>query len=101
MADIKQASVDIKRRCEEVCAQSSIAQRAWDGGYTQGLSERDVHRMIIVAALEALSATQKQLDEAIAIAPPDAIYAKDEKGRRVLVRYIGPTIEELRAARGK
>ncbi|MGO8788593.1 MAG: single-stranded DNA-binding protein [Terriglobia bacterium] len=55
----------------------------------------------IVAALEALSATQKQLAEAIAIAPPDAIYAKDEKGRRVLVRYIGPTIEELRAARGK
>ena len=60
---------------------SAIAHRAWDVAYAQSLSERDSHRMIIVAALEALDATQKALEQAIMEAPPDAFWVRDEHGR--------------------
>ena len=36
------------------------------------------------------------LEEALKTTPPDAIFVRDENGERKLMRYIGPTIEELR-----
>ena len=96
MNEKRNASKDIEERYKEVCKDSAIAHRAWDVAYAQSLSERDSHRMIIVAALEALDATQKALEQAIMEAPPDAFWVRDENGERCIMRYVGPTLDEIR-----
>ena len=71
---------------------------------TLGLSEEEATVVIAVHALECLKATQQDLVEAKMELPPDAFFIRDEDGTRKLVRYIGPTIQELRAecdAKGK
>ena len=45
--------------------------------------------------------TIRGLEARLMEAPPDALWVVDEKGERQLMRYIGPTIEELRAERKK
>jgi hypothetical protein len=80
-----------------LCQTEHLAQRNFDMATTIGFSEDEATVFVAVHALEALKSTQKSLEDALMEAPPDAFYVRNEDGSRCLVRYIGPTIQELRA----
>jgi hypothetical protein len=86
-----------RKRLRELCDTEPIGQRCLDIAKSRGLSEEEATVMIAVHALECLKATQKELMDAMRELPPDAFYVRNEEGERQLVRYIGPTIAELRA----
>jgi hypothetical protein len=88
-------------RFRELCQIEPIAARLYDMSRAIGLSEEDTVVRIAVHALECLKATQQELLEAKLEAPPDAIIVRNEDGSRCLIRYIGPTIQELRKERNE
>lgn len=88
-----------REKLQRLCETEYIAKWLTDIAQSIGLSEEDTTVMIAVHALECLKAMQKDLEEAKMELPPDAFYIRDEDGTRKLVRYIGPTIAELRATK--
>lgn len=87
-----------RERLQQLSKTEYIAMRFTDIAKGLGLSEEDAAVMIAVHALECLKTTQQELLEAKMELPPDAFYIREEDGTRKLVRYIGPTIQELRVA---
>jgi hypothetical protein len=95
------AMTGYRERLAQLCFTEPIAMRLYDMARTIGLGESDTAVLVAVHALECLKATQKELETALMELPPDAFYIRDEDGTRKLVRYIGPTIQELRAEHAK
>ena len=96
---LKEAASAYRDKLKSLYRSEPIAQRCYDMATTLGLSENDAAVMVAVHALECLKATQLDLADAKMALPPDAFYIREEDGTRKLVRYIGPTLAELRAER--
>lgn len=90
-----------RERLQSLCNAEPFARRSFDMATIVGFSEDEATVLVAVHALECLKSTQKSLEEAHMELPPDAFYVRNEDGSRCLVRYIGPTIQELREQRGE
>ncbi len=99
--ELKNVIAGYRNKLWELCRTEPIARRYFDIATSLNMSKEDAAVLIAVHALECLKATQQELSVALMELPPDAFYVKDETGKRSLVRYTGPTIQELRAQKTK